>query len=464
MDEMINKLRIRHTLYTTLTAGLLLLVLMGGFFGLYAVNQQISARDNLNTLLNNVDSRPEEVGPARCFVFFVVGDKATFYPAYSGDVEYYGEDADGIVRKAVEKADDGRFSYEDRDFYVATKSEGGRTVYAVLDRTISKLSLQRIATMLVVLYLISLIFLTLLGYMYSSVTTAPIKNAFKKQSDLIANASHELKTPLTIISTNLSVMESEPNSTVAENSKWLESINGQISRMDSLIKNMLELSRLEHSDFNKELFDFGEVVEGACLEFEVMCFEKNVKLLSNVQKGLTIYGDKNALERLVIILLDNALKYCGENGKVGCKLTQNGKKAHLEVLNTGEAISKEDAKHVFDRFYRSDGARANPDGNSFGLGLSIAQATVQGNGGNISCKGIEGKGTVFTVDLPIASKQTIRQFQAQTALHNAKESHSHRFDHNHTDNTSFDVESSSENTESVGSSDNDSSPTDVSQE
>lgn len=416
MNEMINKLRIRHTLYTTLTAGLLLLVLMGGIFGLYAINQQISATDNLALLLNSIDSRPEEVGPTRCFVFFVAGGKAFFYPAYSGDVEYYGEDADGIAQKAIEKADAGKFSYEDKNFYVATKSEDGRTVYAVLDRTIARLTLQRMATILIVLYLVSLIFLTLLGYLYSSVTTAPIKNAFEKQSDLIANASHELKTPLTIISTNLSVMESEPSSTVEDNAKWLESINGQISRMDSLIKNMLELSRLEHSNFNKELFDFGEVVEGACLEFEVMCFEKNVKLLSNVQKGLTVYGDKSALERLVIILLDNALKYCGENGKVGCKLALVGKKAHLEVLNTGEVISKEDAKHVFDRFYRSDGARANPDGNSFGLGLSIAQATVQGNGGTISCHGVEDKGTAFVVDLPIATKQTIRQVQAQTAL------------------------------------------------
>ncbi len=432
MDEMISKLRIRHTLYTTLTAGLLLLVLMGGFFGLYAINQQIAAKDNLGALLNSVNERPDEVGPTRCFVFFVIGDKAAFYPAYSGDVEYYGEDADGIVRTAIKKADDGRFSYNDRDFYVATKTENGRTIYAVLDRTIAKLGLQRIGIMLVMLYLISIIFLTLLSYMYSSVTTAPIKNAFKKQSDLIANASHELKTPLTVISANLSVMESEPSTTIADNAKWLDSINGQISRMDSLIKNMLELSRLEHSNFNKELFDFGEVVEGACLEFEVMCFEKNVKLLSNVQKGLTVYGDKNALERLVIILLDNALKYCGENGKVGCRLLMVGKKAHLEVLNTGEVISKEDASHVFDRFYRSDGARANPDGNSFGLGLSIAQATVQGNGGTISCKGVDDKGTVFTVDLPIASKQTIRQVQAQTAIRKSHEHHSS----NDTDTTS----------------------------
>lgn len=424
MDEMVNKLRVRQTLYTTLTAGLLLLVLMGGFFGLYAINMHVSAQENLDALLNNVNRRPETIGPTRCVVFT---DNGYVSAAYRGDVEYYGEDWDGIAHAAIENADKGRFSYEDNDFYVESKTENGRTIYAVLDRTIYTTALKRIATILVLLYLISLIFLTLLGYLYSSVTTAPIKNAFKQQSDLIANASHELKTPLTIISTNLSVMESEPSSTIEDNAKWLESINGQISRMDSLIKNMLELGRLEHATVNKELFDFGEVVEGSCLEFEVMCFEKNVKLLTEVQKGAIVYGDKSALERLVIILLDNALKYCGENGKVGCKLTVTSKKAHLDVLNTGETISKEDAKHVFDRFYRSDGARANPDGNSFGLGLSIAQATVQGNGGTISCKGAPGgNGTVFTVELPIASKRTIRQIQAQTAIREAKASHSHR--------------------------------------
>ena len=106
-----------------------------------------------------------------------------------------------------------------------------------------------------------------------------------------------------------------------------------------------------------------------------------------------------------MILLDNAIKYCNPDGKVGLRLTADQKRIRLSVMNTGEAISKEEAEHVFDRFYRTDGARKNEDKQSFGLGLSIAAATVSAHGGEITCKGVEGKGTIFTVTLPNYKKK-----------------------------------------------------------
>ncbi|MCQ2602483.1 MAG: HAMP domain-containing histidine kinase, partial [Clostridia bacterium] len=284
-----------------------------------------------------------------------------------------------------------------------TKADG-RVYYGVYDRTEDRSILIALSIIGGIIYCAAMIILIVICYILSSKTTAPVKDAMLRQRDLIANASHELKTPLAVISTNLSVVKSEPESTVRDNEKWITAIEGQVGRMDGLIKNMLELSKLEQSELPKTDLDFSSIVEGACLELEPVCFEKGITLVTNVEKNITVYGERASLERLVIILLDNAMKYSGEKGKVGCKLTVDNK-IRLSVLNTGETITEEDAKHVFDRFYRSDGARKNPDNNSFGLGLSIAQATVQAHGGTISCHGVENKGSVFEVVLPLAKKK-----------------------------------------------------------
>ncbi len=405
VSDIIDKVRLKHMLYTTLIAGLILLVLLGGFFALLMASVFGNARDTMQKVLDSQGGGlPVDDSGARCFCFYVSENTARYYPAYSHDVAYYGADIKEIMQTAADVGD-GTFEYEDKYFFVASKERaGGVTDYAVYDATADKFMLVRTFMILISLYGVTLVVIALLAYAFSRSTTAPLKEALEKQRDLVTNASHELKTPLAVIFTDLSVMKSDPNSTIADNEKWIESIDGQIARMDGLIKNMLELSKLEQSTLKKDVLDFSEIVSVACLEFEAICFEKHVELLTSINEKINVFGEKSSLERLVTILLDNAVKYSGENGKVGCKLTVD-KKIKLTVMNTGQAISEEDAKHVFDRFYRSDGARSNPDGNSFGLGLSIAHATVVAHGGVITCKGVENKGCVFEVILPLPKKK-----------------------------------------------------------
>ena len=235
----------------------------------------------------------------------------------------------------------------------------------------------------------------------------------QKQRDLIANASHELKTPLTVIATNLAVMKSEPHSTIEENAKWMEAIEAQIKRMNGLITGMLQLSKMENVPLTLTDVDLSGITEGACLGFDAVCFEKGLRLVTKIAPGIRVMGDKDALDRLVASLLDNATKYCGPEGKIGLRLTADNRRARLCVINTGDPVSDEDAKHIFDRFYRSDGARSNPDNNSFGLGLAIARATVEAHGGTITCHGIADKGTVFEVMIPLA-KTSARKTDQRT--------------------------------------------------
>ncbi len=396
--DIIRKQRINYTVTTTLIAAIFLLVVLGGLFGVVYGSNDVFINKALDKALEDPEHYNDNVAnDLRCIFIYKYNDGRQ--PYIDGKVDVYGDDATEIILKAISTAD-GKFEYNDCHFVVANRQYPNGTLYALIDRTSYHKQLANTAIMVTLLYCCSVVFVALLALLSSARLLFPVASAMTKQRDLIANASHELKTPLTIIATNLSVIKSEPDSTVKDNEKWITSISTQLVRMRDLVNSMLELSKLEQSELQKQDVNFSEIVEGSCLEFEATCFEKEVTLLTDVQPNLHVYGESKSLERLVVILLDNAIKYSGDNGKVGVRLFVDSKRIHLSVMNTGECISKEDAKHVFDRFYRTDGARQNKDNQSFGLGLSIASATVKAHCGEIDCHGIDGKGTVFDVYLP----------------------------------------------------------------
>ncbi len=396
--EIIKKQRINYTVTTTLIAAIFLFVVLGGLFGVVYGSNDVFINRALEKALADPEHYNDGVAnDLRCIFIYKYNDGTK--PHIDGKVDVYGDDATDIILKAI-TVGDGKFKHNDMHFIVANRQYPNGTLFALIDRTSYHKQLANTAIMVALLYCCSVVFVALLALLSSARLLSPVASAMTKQRDLIANASHELKTPLTIIATNLSVIKSEPDSTVKDNEKWISSISSQLVRMRDLVNSMLELSKLEQSELQKQDVDFSEISEGACLEFEATCFEKNVKLITEIQSDLHVYGEPKSLERLVVILLDNAIKYSGDNGKVGVRLFLDSKRVRLSVMNTGECISKEDAKHVFDRFYRTDGARQNKDSQSFGLGLSIASATVKAHCGEIDCHGIEGKGTVFDVYLP----------------------------------------------------------------
>lgn len=402
--ELIKKLRIKFALHALIIAAIFLLVMFGAVYGLLWSNDTTTE----NRTLEDALMRPADIGggaPVKedlVYTFIVKDNDVSMYNLSSFQTQY-GDDALGIVSAAIGKGN-GNFSFEGRYFAVKSINSPEGTKYVLHDRTSRHEQLITVLIETIALYCAAVLLIFLIAYLFSAKTMQPVAETYVKQRDLIANASHELKTPLTVIATNLAVVKSEPDSTVADNEKWLASVDKQITRMQELIGSMLELSKLEQSTLQKVTVDFSELADSACLEFEAVCFEKGVNLVVDVQPDVKVLGERTSLERLIVILIDNAIKYSGANGKVGLQLVQDGKKAVLTVMNTGAVISEEDAKHVFDRFYRTDGARQNDDGKSFGLGLSIAAATVHAHGGTIECKGIEDKGTVFTVVLPVAKQ------------------------------------------------------------
>ena len=229
----------------------------------------------------------------------------------------------------------------------------------------------------------------------------PTERAWNQQQQFVADASHELKTPLAVMMANNSILLSNESDTIANQRRWVESNQAEARQMLGLVNDMLFLARPQNADRQTTLVDVdaSELVERNVLQFEAVCFERGVALDSDVAPGITVRGDANRLQRLVSTLIDNACKYADAKAKVS--LARVGNQAVLSVSNDGAIIPAEDLPHVFDRFYRVDKARVRSEG-GVGLGLAIAQEVAHEHGGSIRVASSEEAGTVFTATLPCA--------------------------------------------------------------
>lgn len=238
-------------------------------------------------------------------------------------------------------------------------------------------------------------------YVYAAKAIQPVKQSFLSRQELVANASHELKTPLTIVRANLELIGSDPSAKVEDNKKWLESAEYQISRMNTLILDMLELTKIETAKaaVEREPLQINDIIEGTLLSFEATCYEKAIDLSYNAEDTVKVNASKSEIEKLTGILLDNAIKYTPRGGRIKVEISRQRKNAVLSFYNTGEGISPENLDHIFDRFFKADLSHKETN-NSFGLGLSIAQSLVHSLKGDISCKSVLGEYTEFIVELP----------------------------------------------------------------
>ncbi|HHV09285.1 MAG TPA: HAMP domain-containing histidine kinase [Clostridiales bacterium] len=223
----------------------------------------------------------------------------------------------------------------------------------------------------------------------------PVDRAFKMQKNFISNASHELKTPLTVISANAELLE---NSNA--NRKWVRTIKENTERMNALVNDLLSLSRMEDKAKIKEFqtFNLSKVVVNAVLTMDSVAYEQQKELSTGITENIFYYGEQDKIKELVIILLDNAIKYSDEKGRVKVSLYEKNKRAVLEVFNTGPIIPKEEGDKIFERFYRGNTNAENiTDG--FGLGLPIAKAITVMHKGKIGFENIKGAGVKFVVKL-----------------------------------------------------------------
>jgi signal transduction histidine kinase len=240
-----------------------------------------------------------------------------------------------------------------------------------------------------------MLFLSLAAYFLSGIIVKPLKEAFESQKQFISDASHELKTPLTVISANADVLEGEIG-----NNKWLNYIQDQADRMNVLVNDLLSLSRLENSrrDFVTADFDLSRAITNAALPFECQAFESGKNFVLNIEEGIRINGSEQHIKQMAGIFIDNALKYSKDNGTVRVSLITDDNKAILAVYNTGSGVPEEDVDKLFERFYRSDSSRARSTG-GYGLGLAIAKSIIDKHKFKVQVENQEGKSICFVVTM-----------------------------------------------------------------
>lgn len=271
-------------------------------------------------------------------------------------------------------------------------------------------SQQGILTALIYTFIIvaiaMIIFIYFISRFFANRSIKPVKDAFDKQQQFIADASHELKTPLAIINTNVDVLLSNSEDTIDNQSKWLFYIKSQSERMAKLTNDLLYLTQMDTSDNKMTFIDFdvSKVVENVILAMEAIIFERNITLKYDIEPNLITHGNSEQIREVVMILLDNALKYTNESGSVKLSLNKHNNDILLKVTNTGKGISEEHLDRIFDRFYRTDKSRARNSG-GYGLGLAIAKAIISQHKGRIYAESTVNESTSFHIELPLIWKK-----------------------------------------------------------
>lgn len=279
-------------------------------------------------------------------------------------------------------------------FYNAEKSNG--TLIALTDKSEETNVLKQFMRMTVIIGSATLVVLSFMAYYLSKKSIEPIKTAFEKQKQFISDASHELKTPLTVISANADVLSGE----IGEN-KWLNYIKSQTERMNMLVNDLLNLTRLENntSDFIRTDFNLSQAITNTALPFECRAFDDNKKFIVDVEDGLTVNGSEKHIKQMTAIFIDNALKYSNDGGMVKVRLKSQGDRKILSVYNTGTGIKEDEKDKIFERFYRSDDSRSRQNVGGYGLGLAIAKSVIDKHKFKVAVENDEGKSICFIVTM-----------------------------------------------------------------
>lgn len=235
----------------------------------------------------------------------------------------------------------------------------------------------------------------------SKKTLKPLEENVIRQMEFVQNVSHELRTPLTIIQAKQELLLQEPNSKIIDKSEDISLTLNETKRLTKLVKDLLILSRADSNKLvlQKENINIDEYIKEIVSPYkEIAEMEgKNIELELNYKLDIDV--DTNKIYQLIIILLDNAIKYTEQNDVIKIKTYMKDNKCVIEVSDTGIGVSDEGLKRIFERFYREDTARSRETGGS-GLGLSIANYIVTAHGGTIKASHNSPKGTVFTIRLP----------------------------------------------------------------
>lgn len=288
-------------------------------------------------------------------------------------------------------------------YLIKKTPEGTKIAFADMGRELD--SLQKLILSLVLVGLGGLSAFFFISLFISKWILHPVEKAWQQQRQFVADASHELKTPLTVILANLGILLAHPKDTIESHKKWLDNTNAEAIRMKTLIEDLLFLAKSDAAlteMLAKSNVNISDILWSCILPFEPLAYEKGHLIESEIDSDIMIFGDAGQLQQLIINLLDNACKYAAEKSIIKVQMGIQQENIKLSVNNAGPPIPEEQLELIFERFYCTDSSRSLEKG-GYGLGLSIAKTIVDNHSGKISVESNEKSGTTFTVLLPVKS-------------------------------------------------------------
>lgn len=403
---MIRKLRIKFVCIVMAIAMLMVGGILGVVIHFAGVNMQMQSISMMRTITTNPFQQGNLGKPADDEVrlpFFTVqissrGELITASGGYFdlSDREYLQQ----IINLALNADEEsGELKAHDLRYLKAISPMGLTIVFS--DITTESATLRSLVYSSLVIFFVAMLIFLGLSILLSRWAIKPVEKAWDQQRQFVADASHELKTPLAVIMTNAELMQSEQTSG-EDQKKFSENILSTTYQMRTLVESMLEMVRVDNGAIKPkmDMLDLSQLVSDAALSFQLLYEEQNMGLRCAVADGIHIHGSEQHLYQVLDVLLDNALKYSAPGSMVSVDLVRTGRNCVLSVRSPGEPISEEDLQNIFKRFYRADKARER--NGSYGLGLSIAESIVQAHKGRIWAESREDC-NIFYVQLPVSN-------------------------------------------------------------
>lgn len=407
---MFRKLRLQLTLINVLVMALVILFFVAATYFLMEYQMFSESQQIMKNIAADAGSGSiHSITKSDRRYFLIKTDKFGSITDSSQDLPLTGDELSRFIERAPKKFRfKGEVEWHDVHYHflkVPLQQDQG-FLFVFVNVQQEKVTL---ALLLVVLIITGLICLGL-GY-YGSLWLAdramiPIKNSWQRQKDFVADASHEFRTPLAVIQTNLELVMGNPEDTVENQSKWLENIRVETKHMTKLVSDLLFLARADSQQqlLDMKRFPLHTALQNACEPFKPLAEIKGIQLHLSLESFITFYGDEDRIKQLVMILLDNTLKHTPPGGNVSLTLQKRSTTAEITVSDTGEGIEQQHLPKIFERFYRVDNARSKQEGGT-GLGLAIAAWIVKAHQGTIKVDSTPGLGTTFVISFLINPKQ-----------------------------------------------------------
>lgn len=318
-----------------------------------------------------------------------------FYKDYLTNINFNANDIDKIYEIKVQN------TYTYRGITVAKTVNGEKIFIQVLANVDGEVAtIRNVTETLMFGSLIIVIVAIISSYILSKMTLKPIMESYTKQTEFVQNAAHELRTPLTIIKAKQELLLQEPKSKIIDKSEDINIILKETNRLTKLIKELMTLAMADSNKLklDKQKTDIDSLIQEVTVPYKEFAEMQEKEMSLDLKFGKEVNLDRNKISELMVIILDNSIKYTAEGDKIEIKTYSKDGKCVIEVNDTGIGISKETAKHLFERFYREDKARSREKGGT-GLGLSIAHTIVKLHGGSIKIVPNEPKGSKVIIKL-----------------------------------------------------------------